>query len=473
MAQRKQASGRTSGRTSGRPHEQAAFSLSIEEARALTLAAQGLLDPPPAQPTRDDVLAMIERLGVVQIDTINVVRRSQYLVLWSRLGAYDESHFDNLLYPERAIFEYWCHAASILPMSDYPLYRTMMDGPDRLLYDDYRHWADEHPEIVAKTVSAIRERGPLASADFERPDDGRRAKAWDWYGLKETRVALEVLWTLGDLMVHSRRGGQKVYDLRERVERELAEIGLNGHRPRHNHDTPHEERVAYFTRRTIEAMGIVLPSWLFDYFRMVWPRGVTRGGNAEARRLLEVQVAAGHAVRAEIEGIAEPAYLSTARLADLERLRAGMRPQRTTLLSPFDNLLWDRNRARARILFGFEVLLETYVVPEKRRYGYYTLAILHQGRLVGRLDPKMDRATSTLLIRALFLEPGVAIDAALVDGIAGALRDLARFLGAETITVERSEPAKLAERVQRKVLTRSQRASARRQSAERQAEAEA
>ena len=466
MAQRKQTSERASARAN--EHMQA-LQLTIEEARALALAAQGLLDPPPAKPTRDDILTMIERLGVVQIDTINVVRRSQYLVLWSRLGPYDEALFDNLLYPERGIFEYWCHAASILPMSDYPLYRTMMDGADRLLYDDYRHWADEHPEIVAKTVNAIRERGPLASADFERPNDGRRAKAWDWYGLKETRVALEVLWTLGDLMVHSRRGGQKVYDLRERVEREMSGLDLDGHLS--GHVAPDEERVAYFTRRTVEALGIVPSSWLFDYFRFVWPRGVTRGGNAEAGRLLDAQVAAGHAVRVEVEGIREPTYLSTARLSDLERLRAGMRPQRTTLLSPFDNLLWDRNRARARTLFGFEVLLETYVVPEKRRYGYYTLAILHQGRLVGRLDPKMDRDTGTLIVRALFLEPGVAVDAALVDGIASALRDLARFLGAETITVERSEPAKLAERVQRKVLTRAQRASARQRMEERQAEA--
>ncbi|HET9981351.1 MAG TPA: crosslink repair DNA glycosylase YcaQ family protein [Ktedonobacterales bacterium] len=462
MAQRKQTSERTN-------EHMAALHLSIEEARALTLAAQGLLDPPPANPTRADVLGMIERLGVVQIDTINVVRRSQYLVLWSRLGAYDEALFDNLLYPERAIFEYWCHAASILPMSDYPLYRTMMDGTDRLLYDDYRHWADEHPEIVAKTVNAIRERGPLASADFERPNDGRRAKAWDWYGLKETRVALEVLWTLGDLMVHSRRGAQKVYALREHVEREMGELGLNGHL--NGHAAPDEERIAYFTRRTIEALGVVPPSWLFDYFRMVWPRDITRGGNARARRLLEAQVTAGHAVRVEIEGIREPTYLSTARLPDLERLRAGMRPQRTTLLSPFDNLIWDRSRARARVLFGFEVLLETYVVPEKRRYGYYTLAILHQGRLVGRLDPKMDRDTHTLMVRALFLEPGEKVDAALVDGIAGALRDLGRFLGAETITVERSEPAKLAERLQRKVLTRTQKASARQRTDERQAEA--
>jgi uncharacterized protein YcaQ len=264
-----------------------------------------------------------------------------------------------------------------------------------------------------------------------------------------------VLWTLGDLMVHSRRGAQKVYALREHVEREMAELGLNGHL--NGHIAQDEERIAYFTRRTLEALGVVPPSWLFDYFRFVWSRSLTRGGNSEARRLLEAQVTAGHAVRVEIEGVGEPAYLSTARLPDLERLRAGMRPQRTTLLSPFDNLIWDRSRARARVLFGFEVLLETYVVPEKRRYGYYTLAILHQGRLVGRLDPKMDRDTRTLIIRALFLEPDEKVDAALVDGIAGTLRDLARFLGAKTITVERSEPAKLAERVQRKVLMRAQR----------------
>lgn len=429
--------------------------LSIDEARSVMLAAQGLLDPPPVRPSQADVLAMIERLGVVQIDTINVARRSQYLVLWSRLGAYDESHFDTLLHPNRAIFEYWCHAASILPMSDYGMYRAMMADAERLLYDDYRDWAEKHPEIVATTVNAIRERGPLASADFERPNDGRRAKAWDWYGLKETRVALEVLWTLGDLMVHSRRGGQKVYDLRERVEFELASIGLNGYMNGHN--APQDERIAYFSQRTLEAMGVVLPSWLFDYFRMVWPRHVTRGGKAQAQRLLEAQVAAGHAVRAEIEGVREPAYLSRDRLPDLERLRAGMRPERTVLLSPFDSLIWDR--ARARTLFDYEVVFEAYVVPEKRRYGYYSLAILHQGRLVGRLDPKMDRERGTLIARAVFLEPGVAIDTSLVDGIVRALRDLGRFLGAHTIIVERSEPAKLAERLQRKLLTRAQRAS--------------
>jgi uncharacterized protein len=431
--------------------------LSIEEARAMMLAAQGLLDSPPTTPTRDDVLAMIERLGVVQVDTINVVRRSQYLVLWSRLGVYDESLFDALLYPDRAIFEYWCHAASILPTSDYSLYRAMMVEAERLLYDSYRNWATEHPEIVASTTNAIRERGPLASADFERPKDGRRAQAWDWYGLKESRVALEVLWTLGELMVHSRRGGQKVYDLRERMEPEIPAAALNGH------IAPQEQRLELVTRRTVEALGVVAPTWLFDYFRMVWPRSVTQGGRARAKQLLEAQVAAGNALRVEIAGIGEPAYLARSRLADLECHRSGKRPERTVLLSPFDSLLWDR--ARARALFDYEVVFEAYVVPEKRRYGYYSLAILHQGRLVGRLDPKMDRDSGTLIVRALFLEPGVVADAALVDGIAGALRDLAHHLGARTISVERSEPAKLAERVQRKVLTRAQKSSARQQRA--------
>ena len=233
------------GRSIGDRAEQEPVRLSIDEARAVMLAAQGLLDAPTARPTQADVLAMIERLGVVQVDTINVARRSQYLVLWSRLGAYDESFFDNLLYPDRGIFEYWCHAASILPMSDYPMYRAMMLEAERHLYDDDRHWAARHPEIITATMAAIRDRGPLASADFERPNDGRRSEPWDWHGLKESRRALAVLWTLGDLMVHSRRGGQKVYDLRERVEIEVFGAAMNGcmpHRKNGSQPSPSERR---------------------------------------------------------------------------------------------------------------------------------------------------------------------------------------------------------------------------------------
>jgi uncharacterized protein YcaQ len=428
--------------------------LSREEARGVMLAAQGLLDPVSPRPGVEDVQAMIERLGVVQVDTINVVRRSQYLVLWSRLGTYDEADFDALLYPRRAIFEYWAHAASILPMSDFPYYLAVMKEAYSHLRAGDRHWMDEHPEVVAQTLEAIRERGPMASADFERSNDGRRAERWDWHGLKESRRALAELWMLGDLMVHSRRGGQKVYDLRECVladtygEEPLASISI---------PSP-EERTRYLMRHTVQALGVVVPSWLRNYFSVgypdflrIWPEGVLGGGSwkAEARRLLDELVASGEVVPATIEGLKEPAYIDPARLPDLERLQAGYIPARTTFLSPFDSLIWDRNRARA--LFDYEVCLETYVVPEKRRYGYYCLAILHQGRLVGRFDPKMDRDEGVLHVRALYLEPGVKADAAMLDGIAGALRDLARFLGAETVAVDRTEPEKLVERLQRRV----------------------
>ncbi|HEV8194358.1 MAG TPA: crosslink repair DNA glycosylase YcaQ family protein, partial [Ktedonobacterales bacterium] len=311
--------------------------LSREEARGVMLAAQGLLDPPQPKPGIAEVQALVERLGVVQIDTINVVRRSQYLVLWSRLGAYDEADFDAALFPRRAIFEYWAHAASILPMSDFPYYLAVMEEAYSHLWAGDRQWLDQHPEVVAQTLEAIRDRGPLASADFERSNDGRRAERWDWHGLKESRRALAELWMLGDLMVHSRRGGQKVYDLRERV---LADVF--GEEPLASISIPSpQERTRYFTRRTLQVLGVVVPSWLRNYFSVgypdflrIWPQGVLGGGSwkAEARGLFDELVRSGEAVPASIEGIKEPAYVDPARLPDLERLRAGYIPARTTFL---------------------------------------------------------------------------------------------------------------------------------------------
>jgi uncharacterized protein len=424
--------------------------LSLEEARGVMLAAQGLLDPPPTNPGSDDVRALIERLGVLQIDTINVVRRTQYLVLWSRLGAYDDALLDELLYPLRVTFEYWSHAASIVPMSDYPHYRAvMLRAADGVLWGDYRQWRAEHPDVVRQTLEAIRERGPLGSADFERPENAKRVERWDWYGPKESRVALDLLWMTGEIMVHSRRAGQKVYDLRERV---LAET-YGGVIPSDDGLPTPEESLRHFVRRTASALGIVTPSWLWDYFRLhsykllASQNGAHGDGRAPATRAaakhaLEALAREGAVIPVTVDGLPERTYLAVERLPDLERIRSGATHERTTLLSPFDSLIWDRLRARQ--LFGHEVVFEAYVVPEKRRYGYYSLAILHHGQIVGRLDPKMDRATRQLLVRGVYLEPGVAVDAALLDGLAETLRDLARFLGATSITVERSQPAALA-----------------------------
>jgi uncharacterized protein len=412
--------------------------LGIDEARGVALAAQGLLQAAPARPGVHDVRGAIERLGAVQIDTISVVERSQYLVLWSRLGAYDPGLLDALLYPQRAVFEYWSHAASIVPMADYAYYRPKMLRFAEHMWRGNHAWMQCNPDTVRRTLEAVRERGPVASADFERPPAAPRSAPWDWHGPKESRRALEVLWTTGDLMVHSRRAGQKVYDLRERV---LAEA-FGDDVPRDD-DLPHaDDCLRYFVRRTMRALGVVTPSWLWDYFRLVPPNGQTRGKKVYGAALLDELVHEGALVPAAVDELREPAFVARERLPDLERLRTGGGPARTTLLSPFDDLIWDRVRTRA--LFGYEVCFEAYVVPLRRRFGYYCLAILHHGRLVGRLDPKMDRAARRLVVRALHLEPHVTVTDELLDGLANALCDLARFLGAAEITVDRSEPAPLA-----------------------------
>lgn len=417
--------------------------LGEDEARGLMLAAQGLLDAPPRAPRIDDVARTVERLGAVQIDTISVVERSQYLVLWSRLGAYDPSLLDALLYPRRTVFEYLSHAASIVPMRDYAYYRPdMLHARDDHPYVDVRDWLTNGHAALLETLETIRANGPMASSAFEAPEDARRAGPWDWYGPKESRRALETLWTSGDLMIHSRRAGQKVYDLRERV---LAEA-FGGAIPSDDALPTPEEQVRHFARRTVQALGVLLPSWLWDYFRL--QPNVKRLGDGEratagyARTLLDQLVAEGTLAPATIEGLREPAYVATERLADLERLRAGLRPKRTTLLSPFDSLIW--HRARAEALFGYEVCFEAYVVPEKRRYGYYCLAILHQGRIVGRVDAKALRAEGALLARAVYLEPRVRPTAGLAKGLAGALRDLARFLKLRDVRVGRATPEAFA-----------------------------
>jgi uncharacterized protein YcaQ len=411
--------------------------LSLDEARGAMLAAQGLAAPPSA-PDRAALRAMIERLGVVQVDTISVIERSQYLVLWSRLGAYPMADFDALLHPARAIFECWCHVASIVPMADYAYHRARLRGATEHLWGGDQEWLRERGPALKRTLALIRERGPMASADFEKLEGEERGGAWDWYGGKESRRALQILWTLGELMVHSRRGGQKVYDLPERV---LGEV-FGEPIPRGRALPSAEQRLRHFTRRTTAALGLTTPSWLCDYYRLGTRDGIAGGKRAAAAELLAAEAARGQLVPAVVEGLKEPAYLTPEALAEVERLRAGATPQRTTLLSPFDSLIWDR--ARARALWGYEVVLEIYVPPEKRRYGYYCLAILHQGRLVGRLDAKTHRAQRLLAVNAVYLDDGVRADEALLAGLAGALGDLARFVGAESVTVERSEPAPLA-----------------------------
>jgi uncharacterized protein YcaQ len=425
--------------------------LSLEEARGVMLAAQGLFDPPPSRPDLEAVQTVIDRLGAVQIDTISVIERSQYLVLWSRLGAYDASLLHTLLASRRTIFEYWSHAASIIPMSDYPYYRAdMVRAYEHHLWTDILDWMQRHPAEVQQTLDRIRNTGPMASADFERPEGGPRSSPWEWYGPKESRRALHTLWTTGDLMISGRRGGQKVYDLRERVLAGAAEL-FGGMVPRDDELPTIEEQARHFVERTVHALGILTPSWLWDYFRMrPQLQAASIGGRqmaarTAARLVLERLAAEGQVLPVEIEGVPGPAYMAAERVTDLERCRSGEVSQITTLLSPFDNLIW--HRLRTKTLFDYEVSFEAYVPPSKRRYGYYCLAILHRGRLVGRVDAKALRRQHVLAARSIHLEPGVTPDRALVDGVARALHNLARFLQLHTVRVDCLEPRTLISRL--------------------------
>ncbi len=390
--------------------------LSQAAARALLLAAQGLHQRPPHTAGKDDVLAAIRRMGALQIDTIHVVARSPYLVLWSRLGSYEPRWLDELL-AEGAIFEYWSHAACFLPIEDYGLYRRrMLDGNAR-----YRDWLTAHPEVVERVLGRVREHGETRSAEFERTD-GRAGAWWDW---KPEKLALECLFMTGELMIARRERFQRIYDLRERV---LP--GWDDAR------TPSREEVTRaHVLAAVRALGVAKATWVPDYFRIP-AKGI--------RQLLEGLAAEGALIQVRVEGWPGTAYVHPDNLQLAESAAGGaLQPAQTTLLSPFDPVVW--HRARAAELFGFEYRIETYTPAARRRYGYFSLPILHRDALVGRLDPKAHRREGRFEVRALHLEPGVPVTEDLVCRLAGALRDCAAWHGTPDVVVLASDPPTLAD----------------------------
>lgn len=393
--------------------------LSLSAARALMLAAQGLLHRPAHPASKPDVLAAIRDMGALQIDTISVVARSHELVLWSRLGAYDPAWLRELL-AEGALFEYWSHAACFLPIEDFPLYRRlMMEGPAR-----WGAWMANHLETVERVLARVREGGPVRSAEFERTV-GRAAGWWDW---KPEKRALEQLYNTGVLMVSRRDANfHRVYDLRERVLPDWDDSR-----------TPSlaETRRALLLK-AVRALGVTTARWVPDYFRLS-----ARGVGA----LLEGLAAEGALLSAEIDGLPGPAYVHPDHLTTATAAAAGeLTPRLTTLLSPFDPLVWDR--ARAATLFGFEYRIETYTPLARRRYGYYSLPVLHRGALVGRLDPKAYRKEGRFVVQALHLEHGVPLTDDLVTGLAGALSECASWHGTPEVIVLEASPPALAERL--------------------------
>ena len=402
--------------------------LSQGEARAVMLAAQGLIGRPRAAAKKADVLRAIRRMGALQIDTIHVVARSPYLVLWSRLGDYEPRWLDELL-AEGKLFEYWSHEACFLPAEDYPLYRHRMLDAHGMGWKYSHEWISRHRAEVERVLSHIREHGPARSSDFARTD-GKSGGWWEW---KPEKRALEMLFTAGELMIARRQNFQRVYDLRERVLPSWDDSRL----------PPKEETRRALVLKAVRALGVARARWVSDYFRT----------NKRETAAATVSLAdEGGLLRVRVEGWEEDAFAHPENLELIEHASSrGQRPTRTTLLSPFDPLVWDR--ARAREVFGFDYRLECYTPAPKRRYGYFTLPILHRDRLVGRLDPKAHRAEGVFEVRSLHLEPGVKADDELVAHVARALKECAAWHQTSEVTVSRTNPPRLA-RVMREALKR-------------------
>ena len=368
----------------------------------MLLAAQGLLQP-PAQPARQaDVLATIRQIGILQIDTINVVARSPYLVLWSRLGDYRPAWLDELL-AQGDLFEYWAHAACFIPIEDFSLFRRRMLKTRRADYSTH-YWSPlEHADLVQRILERIRLEGPLRSSDFEsdhKPVGG-------WWNWKDEKRALEHLFNTGELMIARREKFQRVYDLQERV--------LPGWDDRQA--CPEEEARRALVLKTIHALGISRLEWVAHYYYLA------KTGLAELVKGLARQ---GALLEVEVEGWPEPAYVHPDQQELLDQAAsAALQPGLTTLLSPFDPLILDRKRTRQ--LFGFDFTIECYLPQAKRRYGYYALPILHRGDLVGRLAAKAHRAKGIFEVKGLWLEPGWELKGALAQELEAALQRCAAW----------------------------------------------
>jgi hypothetical protein len=392
-------------------------SLSLDQARRVALAAQGLAAPARANragPAR--LRAALDQLGAIQIDSINVVARSHELVLAARAGAHDRAAFDRVVYRRRDGFEYWGHAASFLPMAQF---RLCLPRMRRLAAATRGWWADirqRHHRLYGPVLDRIRAEGPLAASAFRDPDGPRRGSWWDWAPAKHV---LEDLFDQGVVLVHDRVNFERRYDLAERV----LPPGVDTSEP-----TPAEAALE-LTLLAARALGVGTAADLADYYRL---------RPAEARAALAEAVAAGLLQEVAVAGWAKPAYL----LPGTRVPRRVAHPP--VLLSPFDSLIWSRERTQR--LFGFRYRLEVYVPAPRRVHGYYTMPVLAGGRLVARADPKHDRRDGRLLLRRLHLEAPDEPDAAVAATAAAAAR-LAVHLGAGRVEAGDAMPADLAKRL--------------------------
>jgi uncharacterized protein YcaQ len=395
-----------------------------QQARRLQIHSLGLGAELAETVTKVNLLEEIIRMGVLQIDTINIVARSQYIVLWSRLGSYPLNWLDELI-AEKHLFEYWAHAACYIPMKDYPLYQWKVTS-HRKKAEDNDTWLGQNFNFVNEILHGIRKNGPVKSSNFKRKD-GLKGSWWNW---KDEKIALEHLLLVGELMVAKRDQFQRVYDLTERVHPKWSAEAYS-----------EADAKNILTARTIKSLGIALPQWIPDYYRL--PK-------SKQESVLGSLVESGEILHVNLEGFESAGYIHKDNMKLYESIVSGStNSDRTVILSPFDPLLWDRTRLKT--LFGFDFRLECYLPASKRKFGYWLLPILHNDSIIGKMDVKADRKNKVLEIKSIFLEDGVKVTEGLLDGLSRTIHNFANWHNTPVINLHYSNHPTLISNLEMKL----------------------
>ncbi|MDJ0792180.1 MAG: crosslink repair DNA glycosylase YcaQ family protein [Acidimicrobiia bacterium] len=390
--------------------------VSIDTARRIALGAQGFAAKPPDG--RVDVRhfrRVMRQIGLVQLDSVNVCVRTHYMPFYSRLGPYDRDRLDGWLNRSGEHFEYWAHEAAVLPVDRYPLWRWKMGSitPWRRA----QALMDEHPEVLPSVLEQVREHGPLTVRDLDAPNHRNEP----WWGYGPGKVALELLFADGHVSALRTGNFVRLYDMPERMI------------PAHVLDAEPPSKAAAYRSLLVDAvrhLGIGTRHDVADYFRL---------NIQEATPILEGLARDGMIEEVIVPGWKGPVYVDP----QARRPRA---LRATALVSPFDPVVWHRERTER--LFGFRYRIEIYVPEDRRVHGYYVLPFMLDGRLVGRTDLKADRKASTLLVRSAFIEEGEDPDE-VAAALAAELRRFAGWLGLDRISVSRR--GNLSARLQRSI----------------------
>lgn len=394
--------------------------LTILQVRQLAIFAQRLGERTPLS-TKERMLDVLQSIRCLQLDPIRAVERTQFTVLWSRLGEYDRQWLNELTYADKKLFEYWAHAASIVLFEDYPIHRYMMDRYGTNPKKKITTWIAQNQEFKKYVLSEIDRLGERLTNEFE----DRADVAWGssgWTNDRSLPYMLDYLWTRGEILVSNRDGLKRWWDMAHRVRPESTDM------------TVLSSEVA--TRQSVElslkALGIGREKCIKAHF--------TRGRYPDLKTVVPQLVADGTFVEASVPELGSDKWYVhrdfVSFLDDPEQ--AGWYP-RTTLLSPFDNLICDRDRTE--LLWDFYYRIEIYVPAAKRQYGYYVLPILHGDRLIGRIDSRMDRKAGIYNVNAVFAQPDAPMGKEVGLEVQQAVLDFGRFLGAKKVKYGRKKPA--------------------------------